>query len=66
MTPRSRCSIQIMGLQAILGVNTQGAVDQAGMRCQVVSKGQMVTGLQAVGEGAVRKADEGIAPVGTK
>ena len=64
MTLRSRCSTQ--NRQAIEGVNARGAVDQAGMRCQVVSKGQMVMGPQAVGEGAVRKADEGIAPVATK
>ena len=66
MTPRSLCSTLSMDRQAIWGVNTRGAVDQAGMRCQVVSKGQMVMGPQGVDEGAVRKAIGGVGSAGTR
>ena len=47
-----------------IGVNTRGAMDQAGMRCHDVSKGKMVMGTQAIGVDAVRKADGGIATLG--
>ena len=66
MTPKSRCSTQIMVRQAILGVYTRGAANQPDMRCLVDSKGQVMRDHQGVGGNAEKNPIGGAGRAGMR